>query len=54
MSYSGPISACMHQDNMGKPFKLSEVQLLLSTNEDNYICPANFRGLLLESNIKGF
>lgn len=52
MSYSDPISASTSQDNMGKSIKLSEIQLLYLQNGNNYICPANFRGLLLEVNMR--
>lgn len=52
MWYSDPISASTGQGNMDKSIKLFEIQLLYLQNGDNYICPANFRGLLLNVNMR--
>lgn len=37
---------------MDKSIKFSEVQLLYLNSGNNYICPANFGVLLLESNMR--
>lgn len=41
-----------YQGNMDKSIKFSEVQLLYLNSGNNYICPANFGVLLLESNMR--